>query len=292
MRNNRAERTPGIQGFVFATTLVLVVVFLARNIIFWEQATLGGEPVPVSEPITLIGHAGIGLKTARYTNSREALDAAVSRGIDRIEVDFLATHDGALVATHDWQATYLELHPAVSSIPPQLSPPLKPTIPTKDAFLATPMRDGLTGFDPAYLGQWLRLHPQVKIITDTKGDNIAMLQALVQTPALPLNQFIVQIYRQSELEEVRRLGFVDVIYTLYKQPDTRLTDAISFARQHRLALTIPVERVTMKGLQEARTAGVPIYVHTINSPQEALQLKQWGASAVYTDFLVPGNTRP
>ncbi len=291
MGNSRAKRTLGMRGLVFAA-VVLMVVVIVRDAVFWEPATSGGDPVTLSEPVALIGHAGVGLKTARYTNSKEALDAAVARGIDRIEIDFLATRDGVLVGSHDWQSTYLELHPDVSWIRPRFSSLMKPAIPSRDEFLATPMRDGLTGFDAAYLGQWLRMHPQVKIITDTKDDNITMLRILVEVSALPLDQFIVQIYRRSELEEVRRLGFSEVIYTLYKEPNTGLSSAIGFAREHGLALTIPVERVTMDGLREAHSAGVPIYVHTINSAQEALQLKQWGASAVYTDFLVAGTARP
>ena len=50
----------------------------------------------------LIAHAGGGVERVTYTNSKEALEAAVRNGYQIVEVDFFETEDGKIVLGHEW----------------------------------------------------------------------------------------------------------------------------------------------------------------------------------------------
>ena len=41
-----------------------------------------------------------------------------------------------------------------------------------------------------------------------------------------------------------------------------------------------------------RSAGIKVYVHTVNSEPQVALYREWGASGVYTDFLPPDSLCP
>lgn len=259
-------------------------VVLAIQTLTYCPATKGGAAIPLDSDLILVSHAGAGLKAATYSNSREALDVAAARGIRRIEIDFETTSDGRVVAAHDWGQTYVELRPGV--LPAPLARYFQWGKPDHATFVGTPMKGGLTPIDAVGLAQWLKLHPDVKIVTDIKSDNAATLARLVEDGISP-EQMVPQIYSRGELAPVRRMGFDEVIYTLYRDTDVPIPDVIAFARKHRVAVTIHSARVSRVDVQAFRNAGVPLYVHTINEPDRARRLQEWGAAGIYTDFLRP-----
>ncbi len=269
---------------IIASLALLIVALLVVQTWTYRPITTGGAAIPFAADMALVSHAGVGLEAATYSNSREALDAAVARGFTRIEVDFEETRDGRIVAAHDWDQTYLELRPGFP--PPPLDRLFHWRAPDHARFMATPMRGGLTPVDAEYLAGWLARHPDVKIVTDIKTDNPRILARLIEA-GLPRHQVVPQIYSRAELAVVRRLGFDEVIYTLYRDTGAPILEVIAFAREHGIAVTIHSARVSREMMGAFREAGVPVYVHTINAPEQALRLRDWGAAGVYTDFLAP-----
>lgn len=259
---------------------------LAIQTLTYCPATRGGTAIPMDSDLILVSHAGAGLKAATYSNSREALDVAAARGLRRIEIDFETTRDGRVVAAHDWGQTYVELRPGV--LPAPLARYFQWGRPDHATFLATPMKGGLTPIDAPGLAEWLKAHPDVKIVTDIKSNNVAILGRLI-ADGVPREKLVPQIYSRGELAPVRGMGFDEIIYTLYRDTDVPIPEVIAFARKHRVAVTIHSARVARADVQAFRDAGVPLYVHTINEPDRAIRLQEWGAAGIYTDFLRPNS---
>jgi hypothetical protein len=143
--------------------------------------------------------------------------------------------------------------------------------------MSASMRGGLTPMDDEALFAWMRAHPDVRIVTDVKTNNLAALTLLARQTDLR-GRFIPQIYEPEELNPVRRLGFSDVILTVYR---TRKTpgEINAFVRASDLyALTVPVGR-------EWRYRAPRLFVHTVNSPLRVAVLALEGVDGVYTDTL-------
>lgn len=63
-----------------------------------------GQAVIPNMPVSLfVAHAGGSIDGHIYTNSREAVENSLKNGFKFIEIDFLVTSDGHLVAAHDWK---------------------------------------------------------------------------------------------------------------------------------------------------------------------------------------------
>lgn len=89
------------------------------------------------------------------SNSLEALEHSYENGFRLLELDFSWTCDGELVCVHDWNAFYGRI--------------LDTDSPTLAQFEA--VRDSTYGFTSLTLDHliaWLREHPGVSIVTDTR----------------------------------------------------------------------------------------------------------------------------
>jgi len=267
--------------------LSLVAIRLAG----YQPLTTGGGPTGPVEGLILVGHAGVGLPGAAYSNAREALDAAATRGFPMVEVDLLPTSDGVLVASHDWGQVYRELHwsPAAVVAASLVDGILPAAAPHSSDFLTTPMRGGLTPQSGADIAVWLAAHPSIRLVTDTKADNISVLTRFAALPGLPKSQVVAQIYHREELAPVRALGFGGIIFTLYRESIDDIDGLIAFAGDNDLIVTIAAERLTPPLLRRFEAAGLPVYVHTVNSPEEAQRLREAGVDGLYTDFLLPAS---
>ncbi len=91
-------------------------------------------------------------------------------------------------------------------------------------------------------------------------------------------RFIPQIYEPEELAPVRRLGFSDVILTVYRTRKTPNEINAFAATVDLYALTVPVGRAW-------RYRAPRLFVHTVNSPLRVVVLKLQGVDGVYTDTL-------
>lgn len=230
------------------------------------------EPLP-----RFIAHAGGGIDGRRYCDCLDALEANHALGHRWFELDFSWTSDGQLVLIHDWDLMWRLLFQGEPNKPP-----------TRAEFLQLPMARGQRQLDLAGLLQWLKDHPQARIVTDFKEDSLRGLALLAAAAPDMRDRFIPQIYLREELAKVRALGFEHALYTLYRSPDTP-EEVVRFAAETGLLGVVTYEKRggharLMKLLREAR---IPVYLHTINDPEEAEALFAQGVTGVYTDFLHP-----
>ncbi|MDX9999069.1 MAG: glycerophosphodiester phosphodiesterase family protein [Phenylobacterium sp.] len=196
------------------------------------------------------------------SNSLEAFDRAYQRGFRLIEADFEITPDGAIVLLHDWQGAYRYWFGRTEPLP-------------HAEFMAARMRGGLTPMDFQALLAWLERHPDARVITDVKRDNLRVLAGLAQTERR--HQFIPQVYSEQEIAPVRAMGFRDVIFTNYRAKLGR--DELRRLDPALYAVTVP--------WREAADLDRRVFVHTVNSRPLHTWLVLRGIDGIYTDTLAP-----
>lgn len=214
------------------------------------------------------------------SNSVEALEECGKYFGERgglVELDFNFTSDGELVCIHNWSPEYIEgieFDVALSY----------------DEFMSSEIYWNFTPLDLTYVASFLREHPEIYIVTDIKVDNVTGCAKIAETCPDLMDRFVIQIYSELEYDEVRKLGFDNVIYTLYMLPWHEKVDTASlveFERSHPLVgFTFPAELCDIDGFLEGiREAEIPLYVHTINDADEARSYTKRGITGVYTDYL-------
>jgi len=237
-----------------------------------------GTPSVADHPPRLIAHSG-GIGNHRtYTNSLEALDNSVARGHTAIEIDLSWTSDQHLVLLHDWSHEFGKLF---DRPPGQLS---------LADFRSLPSVYGLSHLDLEGLAEWMLDNPGVLIVTDIKERNIEGLRLIAEEYPEHRHRIVPQIYHPESYLEVKELGYVHVIFTLYK---TNLTDqqVVVFATEHPLfGVTMPARRA-MEGTLPAELAanGVRVFAHTVNDYLTLKMLQSKGVYGVYTDWLTPSD---
>lgn len=237
-------------------------------------ASVKADPMP-----PLILHAGGQVDGIAGTNSLEAMDETYAAGGRAIEVDFDWTSDGELVCIHDFSDRF--------------TPLLNGEPCTLEEFLRIRYLNRYTPMTAWDLVDWLSVHPDAILITDFKSGNVDGLETLARMaqdyPGLQ-GRIYPQIYHQEEYWPVRGLGYRNVIYTIYMEDYAVRRDAAgiaAFLQDHPLAaVTVPEAIVEQQGqdyVDAIRTAGIPLYVHTINSVQEIRRYQAMGVYGVYTD---------
>lgn len=226
--------------------------------------------------VTLIAHAGGGLKQGDYSNSKDALDQAALHGFELFELDFNWTSDGALAIGHDWKAEYrywnhLTWIDWLASFY---------SAPSLRSFEASTPNFGLTRLTLDTLMDWIHANPG-RIVTDFKTGNIEGLALIAGRAGEMQHRFVPQIYAMSEYSAVRDLGFEDIILTTYRLSPTtdlfRHVDALDL-----FAVTVPE---TVVADVAKVVSNNPIFTHTINAPVTL------PAAGYYTDCLIPADLR-
>lgn len=222
----------------------------------------------------LIAHAGGQVNNINGTNSKEGIINSVIQGKNLVEIDFGFTTDGKLVAIHDFEdgmSKYFKTN-------------YRPI--THEEFMGLDMVGGLTQLDIDDIIYLLDVYPSLHIITDTKYDNIEMLNYLATNYPDYIDRFIPQIYAFNEYDKVKRQGFDNIIFTTYKSYIDNRT-LLKFAKNNELfAITMPYERALnglAKGIYEE--TGIPVYAHTVNDIGTYNKLMDLGVYGVYTDTL-------
>jgi glycerophosphoryl diester phosphodiesterase len=233
------------------------------------------SPIPPLPIPKYIAHAGGVVANTCYTNSHEAFDENYHRGHRFFEIDLNWTSDGHLVLTHDWDVNFHFLFPTSKTA----------RHPSLDEFLRLKMRNNLTPLSFARLVDWLRSHPDARIVTDAKSDNLRALKEIAETCPDMIDRVIPQIYAFEEYQPARDMGYRYIILTLYLKnyPDEPV---LRFARSHKVfGITMWNERAMGELPRKLQRITIPVFAHTINSPQEQQKLQSNGVSGFYTDFL-------
>jgi glycerophosphoryl diester phosphodiesterase len=256
----------------------------------WSLQKFSVEKIPSQLPTTIvkrtgeppvvprIAHAGGSYQGLSYTDSFQALESNLATGFTTFEVDFSWTSDGHLVCSHDWGDEFEKLFGIRLRAVPSLA--------EFQQMVAANTR--FTACTAAGLAAWLQTHPQVQIVTDIKSNNLAGLSLLATTYPEIVAQIIPQIYDPAEYEQVRKLGYRNIIWTLYRYTASNNIVLNIADRLDLFAITMPETRAATGLGSQLQAKGLPTYVHTINDPVLANKYRTTlGISELYTDTLAP-----
>jgi len=271
-------------GLVFL--ILLLVAFLLLFFIV-RPVTLSASPEveclrrTIGEQRHII-HAGGMLKTQTgddviYTNSMDALRNMYDEGNRFCEIDIRETSDDVLICAHGD-----EEHLANGSD--------LPVDANSEAFLSERLFGEFQPMTVEMLAAYMREHPDLYIITDAQGDNLAISRKLAQVCPDLQNRFIIQIYHESEYDPIREMGFRNLIYTLYRAADEErnLWKIARFAETHDLiGITIQKEQFySTKNRIAMAHCGAPFMFHTVDDVNQMEEmLRKPYVCAVYTDLV-------
>ena len=255
--------------------MIVAFFVFCCSLLFW----LAGEQMAFAGSLPRVIAHGCGtIQGETITNSKEALESAISNGYQYIELDLAFTSDGQIAMIHDWDSSggyYLGLgkNQAISYA----------------QYQQCKVRNQFTPLTLDILAEILQKHPQVSIITDTKEDNIALLTAIQKQKPQIVKQIIPQIYQYSEYDAVKKLGYSKVILTLYKMTGEKNGTRIADFVQNRsiCAVTMSVDLAQTGLAKTLYKQGIPVYMHTVNSLPQTVAAMQAGAYGIYSDTLLP-----
>ncbi len=228
--------------------------------------------------IKRIAHGGGGYNGVIYTNSLEALDYNLKRGFEYFEIDFVWTSDKKLVCLHDWGKTFQFIF--------GFSIKTEPSLEIYKTWIKKHSKYRVCTFDD--LINWLEENPGTRIITDIKKDNLKALEIISERVENFSSRIIPQIYHPDEYDAVRKMGYTDIIWTLYRFSGSNRQVKKLVGQLDLFAVTMPEQRALAKLGRAIRKKCIPTYVHTINSKEKVeMYVKDYGIVEVYTDFLEP-----
>jgi hypothetical protein len=107
-------------------------------------------------------------------------------------------------------------------------------------------------------------------VTDAKTENLDALRLMAMSTAR--QQIVPQVYRFSEFEEARKLGFSRVIYTNYvmQYTDSAVVRFASVA--HPFAVTVPRDHASAALGARLNALNVPLFTHPVDTLDDARRL--------------------
>ncbi len=218
-----------------------------------------------------------------YTNSMEALQNCYDLGNRVVEIDLMSTSDDEIVCAHDNEDEDIKQWAYEVDDAGWMNNP-----PTKETFLAAKFAGTLTTMSLDDLAGFMKEHADLYVVTDVKDDNRDVCEAVRERYPELVNNFIIQIYHEDEYDRIRKYGFNNMIYTLYRATDEELEkdELIRFVRDSNLTgITFWAEypdqySETFEALKEL---GIPLFVHTINDKEDMKKYIDIGVSGIYTD---------
>lgn len=221
----------------------------------------------------LIAHAGGSIKGIMYTNSLEALNNSYCKGFRFLEVDIEWTSDSHLVLIHDWDETVSRLFG------------VKPGIYTLSEFKNFKIIQGLTQMTFDDLANWLREHPNAFVIIDIKRDVITALKQIGQKYPEFKSRIIPENFRFREYNEVRKLGFNAIIFSLYVENYSDESVLRFLKNRDVIAVAMPIGRARARLPLKLNSMGIFVYAHTVNDIETKKEIYSNGVNGIYTDFL-------
>jgi phosphoglycerol transferase len=226
-----------------------------------------------------VAHAGGGINGKTYTNSLEALDHNLKNGFSYFELDFSFTKDRQLVCIHDWKQNFNRVFGFL--------PKEKPTL---EAFeLLVKDKSEFKPCTLETLANWMEQNTSAFIITDMKEDNLEGLRIIAEKISEFKRRIIPQIYDPRNYNEVKGMGYEQIIWTLYRYNGSS-DEVLRWTEKFNglFAITMPKDLATSDLPKKLADKHIPTYVHTINTLDEMNRfVKDFGVTEIYTDFLRP-----
>jgi glycerophosphoryl diester phosphodiesterase len=257
--------------------IVLSIILIFLFIFLYSQDEKINPNINKLNP-KMIAHAGGGIDNETYTNSYEALNLNYSKGFKYFEIDFSFTKDQKLVCLHDWEKDFINSFKSNLKTPVLLS-----------TFKELNNSYAYTKCELTGLIKWMDKNKDAFIITDVKEDNMKALEIISINAKDKLDGFIPQIYNPKNFDDVQKLGFNKIIWTLYRYNGSNkdiLDEIENF--NGTVAITMPTYKLENNLLTKLKKQKISIYTHTINNKEEFKKLKEeFFIDNVYTDFLLP-----
>lgn len=223
----------------------------------------------------LVSHAGGEIDGHYYTNSKKSLDLSYSKGIRLMEVDFEWTTDNRLVALHSWN----EIIETFFNVPVKQY--------SYEEFVNLEMINDWQQLTLETFVEWFEEHEDTYLITDLKRKNIKALELFATSYPHLQERIIPQIYKLKEYKQATKLGYSNIILTLYMSPSSD-EEIIDFAKNNELfAVTMPRARAQTDLPKILDENGVYVYTHTVNDESVVEDFLNNGVSGFYTDTLLP-----
>jgi glycerophosphoryl diester phosphodiesterase len=224
----------------------------------------------------MIAHAGGRINGQNYSNSLEALNLNYDKGFRTFEIDFSWTSDGQLVCLHDWDKRFKKVFGFKTKHAlnyEQFQTLVKNTNKLHPCTLET-------------LDLWLIEHPDVKVITDVKYNNIKAIRKIINQYPHLLHRLIPQFYQAEEYAILKSLGFKQLIWILY-QFEGKLSSVVEHVKNmDLLAISMRASQAKKKFAQTLIVNGESVFVYTINKQKMLEKLvNKYQVSGIYTDFL-------
>jgi glycerophosphoryl diester phosphodiesterase len=260
---------------------IMILLFLSTAAIFAseEERAYDGTSERTSERVyeKVIAHGGGAYRGYDTTNSVEALNQAIANGYKIIELDMELSTDHKIIMLHDWDRTAEHYYGAI--FPNKLS---------KSSFLNLSVHGQFEVLTFDKLAAIMKRNPDIRIVSDTKGDNEELLTVIRNDYPDLADRIIPQIYDYDEYQTAFDLGYRDVIFTLYKQETVDIGRLAGFVSEHGIYAVAMPDYFAEKGLlSELARRGVPVYVHPVDTYEKALAFQQQGACGVYSGTLMP-----
>jgi glycerophosphoryl diester phosphodiesterase len=268
------------RNVIYMTKLVRIIILIPFLLIFSCNSELENKNIDLENKnnIKRVAHAGGSIEGDTYTNSHEALDYNIKRGFELFEIDFSWSKDQQLVCMHDWDRSFNRLF--------GFQIKQRPTLEAFKKLNQEISRYNICTLDS--LKYLMEKNKHIKIITDIKEKNIRALRIIAEEIKDYDSRIIPQIYHPSEYKIVKKLGYKNIIWALYKfsGDNNRVLEQVDHLKL--FAITMPPKRAKEKLGKKLKEKGIPTYVHTINSKKELKIYKEnFGITEVYTDSLAP-----
>ena len=213
-------------------------------------------------------HAGGLYKGKTYTNSIESFEKN-AKGIKYLEIDLQLTNDQNLICSHNYDAKNWSY----------------------ERFLLENDKKIIKECDYFSLSRWLKKNPEKIVITDFKSDNLEGLKFIKKNFQNFDQSFIPQIYDPKNYDEVKEMGYKNIIWALYRYNTTKenFSNIIKIIKNKKFfAITMSPE-VAKRGLSKRikEEAKIKILVHTINFRRDITKLIFfYNVTDVYTDTVL------
>ena len=222
-----------------------------------------------------VAHAGGQIEDYTYLNNLESIRNSYNKGVRLIELDVELTTDNVPIMLHSWDGFITKFF-GVEAWKKYSSEEFNNFQMVNEWHKLT-LDDTIKYMEEEFKEMYL--------ITDTKNDNIFLLNTLVSKYPHMMYRIIPQVYNQEEYKYAKDLGFENIIYTLYMSEDTQ-EEIIEFCKQNNpFAITMNTYWAYTNLPAELAKLDIYTYAHTINTVQEFETLKNKGINGVYTDNL-------
>lgn len=222
----------------------------------------------LSDANRFIAHAGGAIGGHLYTNSRDAFELAIDNGYRFIELDFIMTSDGHLVAAHDWGHWRKITGSAVQR-------------PTLEQFLATPIHGLYSAISFRQVAEAMAHNPRLVLVTD-KTNHFDYLAANFPDP----DRLLVEVFSEADLVRARAAGLKHLMpSTLWEKDnfDSLIqTHGVRFLASATRGLSARADLI-----KRNRARGVCTFAFSSNERtfvEEHLTQHLFG---IYTDYYVP-----